>query len=702
LPTNRIRTLLSVLLVVVVGITTGAFAIFHAIHSASSSHVRSVPTVAAGASVVEPTIKDPFSSIRRTAGNTFQVTAAKRPVLLVTVPNLDDDKHEAPAAATAPFFVPDPTVPVDAPHPVEDPVTAPFSTSRRTHAAAGIPNQTKSGPSVQDKLSVATLEETEVEPPPGTTTELALEQLFRIRYLRGSSSTKNADHDHDHQRLLAVARIGQQPTMDKPSKYFNLFWCYLLISILGMSSFVVHTAGNPKDLPDWAGLTRADIDNLTIIQRKELKKKYNDNKGKAKRERSQVASCRDTSFVQKLDPREQHYIAVYFDTIGIDQRYLVNWKKFAQDILQCSNSSPVERFWAEVLLKAFDYACYDPDIYAEWHHLTPLCMFGSVEDARNYIRLPPGWHLKVHFALCFFFPSHIPLAYCVKYMMDKGKEMMESKISSEEFRKYMNDIEFISTQFAKARIRMAEATSKRMQNNHHALNLTNASRKAERWRLAMQRKELRASGAAELFGEYTKFEVELYCLRWSDLVGLLKFNHFPRTRKERDLERNEQYEDMEQLKLQDKDIVIAKGRYVSRTNDYFKNVVSRNFADYEAATITNRPGGSKQLLKNRIVNELMEEGYRFVIAYKPNCEHLNRDQKKKAPNSYVQASFEGATLKVDNAIAYLRYPKVKNPATKVIAKGKENIATHFAFKKRKPSPNNDEASDNRKPPAIPK
>ena len=109
-----------------------------------------------------------------------------------------------------------------------------------------------------------------------------------VRYLRGSSSTKNddhdRDHDHDHSRLLAVARIGQKPTMDKPNKYFNLFWSYLLISILGMSSYVVRTAGNPLDLPTWAGLdlTRTDIDELTIFQRKELITKYNHNKQTAR------------------------------------------------------------------------------------------------------------------------------------------------------------------------------------------------------------------------------------------------------------------------------------------------------------------------------------------------------------------------------------------------------------------------------------
>ena len=93
----------------------------------------------------------------------------------------------------------------------------------------------------------------------------------------------------------------------------------------------------------------------------------------------------------------------------------------------------------------------------------------------------------------------------------------------------MNDIEFISTAFAKARIRIAKEKSKKMQNNHLCLNLKNASRETKRSRLTRQRKALDELGVVEIFGEFTKFEVELYCLRWSDLVGLIKFNHFPRT-----------------------------------------------------------------------------------------------------------------------------------------------------------------------------
>ena len=29
------------------------------------------------------------------------------------------------------------------------------------------------------------------------------------------------------------------------------------------------------------------------------------------------------------------------------------------------------------------YYDYDPTVYDEWHHITPICMFGSLEDLRK-------------------------------------------------------------------------------------------------------------------------------------------------------------------------------------------------------------------------------------------------------------------------------------------------------------------------------
>ena len=334
--TNRIRTLLSVLLIVA-GITTGAFAIFPAIHSAPSSHVRSVPTVAAGASV-RPA--EEIVNTQNTGGATFATPRRMRPLPLIRTPG------------TTPGTTP--TTPPRSPYTAATATgTVTSNDSRKSPAGARMYPVTKSVPSARDTSSVATRvassfgEETE-EPPPGTTTtprrrrpphapdetveheqeELELGQLFRVRYLRGASSTKNEDddrdHDHDHSRLLAVARIGQKPTMDKPNKYFNLFWTYLLISILGMSSYVVRTAGKPLELPTWAGLTTEDIDTLTYIQRKELITKYNNNKQTARVRRAEVGSCMNASFVKKLTPRYVTNCCFNYIYIAIFQHYLTS------------------------------------------------------------------------------------------------------------------------------------------------------------------------------------------------------------------------------------------------------------------------------------------------------------------------------------------------------------------------------------------
>ena len=58
------------------------------------------------------------------------------------------------------------------------------------------------------------------------------------------------------------------------------------------------------------------------------------------------------------------------------------------------------------ILRVYKEGCNDMGIYAEWHHLLPLCMRGSVLDFRNYVRIQPGLHLLVHAALCHFFPSY--------------------------------------------------------------------------------------------------------------------------------------------------------------------------------------------------------------------------------------------------------------------------------------------------------
>ena len=79
-----------------------------------------------------------------------------------------------------------------------------------------------------------------------------------------------------------------------------------------------------EDLPNWAGTTEADLNQLTSSQRKKLMKTYRNNKSEAKCKRSQVASCKDDSFVQKLDPRYVTNCCFNFIYIAYSQYYLTS------------------------------------------------------------------------------------------------------------------------------------------------------------------------------------------------------------------------------------------------------------------------------------------------------------------------------------------------------------------------------------------
>ena len=102
--------------------------------------------------------------------------------------------------------------------------------------------------------------------------------------------------------------------------------------------------------------------------------------------------------------REKMYVKKYFVLSPEDKRFIVDWPTFAKDVL--GEATGEDEKWANILLRVFNEECIDMSIYAEWHHLLPLCMRGSVLDFRNYVRIQPGLHLLVHAALCHFFPSY--------------------------------------------------------------------------------------------------------------------------------------------------------------------------------------------------------------------------------------------------------------------------------------------------------
>ena len=94
----------------------------------------------------------------------------------------------------------------------------------------------------------------------------------------------------------------------------------------------------------------------------------------------------------------------YKSKVDDDGRYLSNLASMVQDILDSNYpycvSTANNRKWANVLLQMYKEACYETSVYAEWHHITPICMFGSIEDFRNYIRIRPELDLMVHAVLC--------------------------------------------------------------------------------------------------------------------------------------------------------------------------------------------------------------------------------------------------------------------------------------------------------------
>ena len=78
-----------------------------------------------------------------------------------------------------------------------------------------------------------------------------------------------------------------------------------------------------EDLPNWAGLTKANIDLLSSnSKRKKLMAAYTRNQSEAKTKRSQLPSCMDASFVQKLDPWYVTNCYIYYIYIAYSQLYL--------------------------------------------------------------------------------------------------------------------------------------------------------------------------------------------------------------------------------------------------------------------------------------------------------------------------------------------------------------------------------------------
>ena len=171
--------------------------------------------------------------------------------------------------------------------------------------------------------------------------------------------------------------------------------------------------------------------------------------------------------------REKNYIEKYFSLSPIDNRFVVNWLRFAADVLLDEKVTQEDRKWARIILRAYKEGCDDIDIYAEWHHLVPLCMRGSVHDPFNYVRLQPGLHLLVHAALCYFFPSYTGLQFSLNMMLNginRMKRKLSKRLSGKELTDFLQDAVRNEKVFATARIEAAKAKSKLMMGNQYRKN----------------------------------------------------------------------------------------------------------------------------------------------------------------------------------------------------------------------------------------
>jgi hypothetical protein len=132
-----------------------------------------------------------------------------------------------------------------------------------------------------------------------------------------------------------------------------------------------------------------------------------------------IALILRTTFFTNTLCSERRFIQRYWKAQASDNgRGLFDWYAFQEDIHTDPNSTECCKDYADVLVSAIEDGEYDADVYAEWHHLVPLCIFGSVELDENYVRIRPALHVKVHAVLAYFFPSCSPLQRAVTNLIN--------------------------------------------------------------------------------------------------------------------------------------------------------------------------------------------------------------------------------------------------------------------------------------------
>ena len=71
--------------------------------------------------------------------------------------------------------------------------------------------------------------------------------------------------------------------------------------------------------------------------------------------------------------------------------------------------------YANTILEALENGSYNEDECGEWHHMKPLCMHGTNEDWKQWVRLPHPLHVHVHRAHVHFFPNSTSMKSALHY-----------------------------------------------------------------------------------------------------------------------------------------------------------------------------------------------------------------------------------------------------------------------------------------------
>ena len=290
-------------------------------------------------------------------------------------------------------------------------------------------------------------------------------------------------------------------------------------------------------------------------------------------------------------------------------------------------STTKDKKWANVLLRMYKEACYNPNVYGEWHHIAAICMFGSIDDLRNYIRLRPELHLMVHAALCYFFPSILSLSRSLIMMLDGAKKGNISKnLSKEELDNYLKRADEEKEIFGFAKRLNAEATSVRTKKLHAMGRIRlipkGASKGTEAARLKAQRRQLRIKGIY-LSGPYTQAEIDLYISRYPPTLGI-EFFHFPQdSREARQRKHEDELDEEDMVDLESTDIVTGVNLNCDLLQKQEGNIeltkqIDKYHDEYmEAPAKMNKYTTSqnvKQAICYKILHLLEDSSYRFVTA----------------------------------------------------------------------------------------